>query len=311
MFETILASVLAIARAIAPDLAMIVLGVGLARVAPLRWQALFDRITYRYFFPTMLFVYASGRAVTLEELASLGGVSWLVQLGALGLGLLARPWGPAKAVDYGGAWQTVWRFNTALGFVAAPILAPGALALIAVIVGAAVPMSNVLAVLVLARGKDVSYLRLLREVVTNPFLLASAGGVAFGSFGLHIPAPLDQGLGVVASVALPMTLVSVGLAIDPRAVLRLDRFAAAIHAIKLVASPVAVLGVGLALGAQSLSLSALLVFAALPTATASLVQAARYGADRTLVAGVVAQSTVLGCLTLPLWIAAAQMVAMK
>ncbi len=290
---------------------MIVLGVILARFVALHWQARFERITYRLFFPIMLFVYASGRAVTLEELASLGGITCLVQFCALGLGLLARPLGPQRGLDFAGAWQTVWRFNTALGFVAAPILAPGATALVAVVVGVGVPVSNMLAVLVLARGKDasgtvVSGWRLIREVLTNPFLLASAGGVAFGSAGLIVPAPLDQGLDLTASIALPMTLVAVGLAIDPKAVLRVDRFAAAIHSIKLLASPAAVAAAGALLGAQGLTLAVLIVFAALPTATASLVQAARYGADRALVAGMVAQSTVFGCVTLPVWIALAQ-----
>jgi malonate transporter and related proteins len=46
----------------------------------------------------------------------------------------------------------------------------------------------------------------------------------------------------------------------------------------------------------------LTIFAALPTASAAHVLASAYGADRENVATLIAQSTLLGCLTLPFWL---------
>jgi malonate transporter len=48
----------------------------------------------------------------------------------------------------------------------------------------------------------------------------------------------------------------------------------------------------------------LVLFAALPTASAAHVLAAGFGADRELSATSVAQSTLLSALTLPLWLTA-------
>jgi malonate transporter len=51
----------------------------------------------------------------------------------------------------------------------------------------------------------------------------------------------------------------------------------------------------------------LVVFAALPTASAAHVLAAGFGASRELVATLVAQSTLLGAVTLPIWITIAEL----
>ena len=49
-------------------------------------------------------------------------------------------------------------------------------------------------------------------------------------------------------------------------------------------------------------IATLLVFAALPTASAAHVLASAFGADRERVATIIAQSTLLSGITLPLWI---------
>jgi predicted permease len=93
----------------------------------------------------------------------------------------------------------------------------------------------------------------------------------------------------------------VGATIDWRALLSLTRFTAGLAGIKLLALPAAA-----ALAAPLLSpahATLAIAFAALPTATASHVMAAGFGADRAAAATVVAQSTLLACITLPLWLA--------
>lgn len=51
----------------------------------------------------------------------------------------------------------------------------------------------------------------------------------------------------------------------------------------------------------------LVLFAALPTASAAHVLAAGFGANRELVATLIAQSTLLSAATLPLWILAMEL----
>jgi len=49
----------------------------------------------------------------------------------------------------------------------------------------------------------------------------------------------------------------------------------------------------------------MIVFAALPTASAAHILAGAFGADRRAPFMLIAQSTLLSCITLPLWIAVA------
>ena len=84
-----------------------------------------------------------------------------------------------------------------------------------------------------------------------------------------------------------------------------EPFALSLHAIRLLILPAVVWTTATLVGAGGLLPATLLVFAALPTATAAHVLAARYGADRRRVALLVMQSSLLGLVTLPLWTALA------
>jgi len=89
---------------------------------------------------------------------------------------------------------------------------------------------------------------------------------------------------------------------DWRALGRMDAFSAVLVGVKLLLLPAATLGVCLLLGTDPGLAQVLTMFAALPTASAAHVLASAFGADRMRAATVVAQSTLLSALTLPLWI---------
>lgn len=108
----------------------------------------------------------------------------------------------------------------------------------------------------------------------------------------------------LGQAAVPMALLSISASVNWRALARMDRFEAALNAIKLLFLPGATLTGTTLLGLGHGPSLTLTVFAALPTASAAHVLASAYGADRERVATVIAQSTVLGCVTLPLWLMA-------
>jgi len=73
-----------------------------------------------------------------------------------------------------------------------------------------------------------------------------------------------------------------------------------------VALPLIVTCAALVMGATGPLVGVLIVFAALPTASAAHVLAAGFGANRELVATLVAQSTLLSAFSLPIWIGIAE-----
>lgn len=294
----------AILNGLFPSFLMVALGgVVRKRLAPAGWQGL-DRLNFEILFPALIFAAASSRPLALSDLLAVGPAVWAILATALGLGWLTRPLGPARFLDFAGVWQTTWRFNTALGFVAVETLSRGGAAILAVSVGLAIPVANIFAVSALSRGNALGVVETLRRILLNPFLLASLGGVAVGLSGLTIPAPVLAPIKMLAQAAIPVALISIGATMNWGALARLTPFSASLVAIRLLIVPALTFAACLGFGTDPALASVLVLFAALPTASAAHVLASAFGADRELVATAIAQSTLIAALTLPLWIAA-------
>jgi len=253
-------------------------------------------------FPALLFFAASGRPIAVADLGRIGPAVWSILALALGLGLLARRFGPEKFLDFAGAWQTAWRFNTAIAFVALPSIGKELTGQMAVAIGMAVPVANVLAVSALSRGGSLSLPQTALKIALNPFLLASVAGVAVGLSGYKIPAPVLAPAEMLAHAAIPIALLSIGATMNWQALARLDRFNGYLCLVRLVLVPAVTLAACLLLRTDPGLSAVLVLFAALPTASAAHVLASAFGADRALAATLIAQSTLLSAITLPLWI---------
>ena len=285
---------------------MVILG-GLLRkrLSENAWQGL-DKLNFEILFPALLFVAASGRPIAVSQILTVAPLAWSILVAGLGLGYWARRFGPERFLDFAGCWQTAYRFNTAIGFIAVGALANGDLAIFAVAVGLAVPVANVFAVAGLSRGGQLGFWGTLRKVALNPFLVASLSGVLVALSGFQIPAPVLAPLEMLAQAALPIALISIGATMNWGALAKLDRFTGLLNATRLMALPALATMVALVLGASGPLVQVMVVFAALPTASAAHVLAAGFNANREIVATLIAQSTLLAAITLPLWIAVAQ-----
>ncbi|WP_293574679.1 AEC family transporter [Phaeobacter sp.] len=285
-----------------PSFLMVALG-GLLRrrLSPEAWQGL-DRLNFEALFPALLFFAACNRPIAVGDLGRIGPAVWGVMLLALALGLVARRFGPERFLDFAGGWQTAWRFNTAIAFVAVQTLSPDLTGQMAVAIGMAVPVANVLAVSALSRGGHLSFGQTLRKVALNPFLLASVAGVAVGLSGYKLPDPILAPAEMLAQAAIPIALLSIGATMNWRALARLDLFNGYLCLVRLVLVPFGALGLCLLLPVQPDLAAVLVLFAALPTASAAHVLASAFGADRELAATLIAQSTLLSAVTLPLWV---------
>lgn len=284
-----------------PSFLMVVLG-GLLRGRLSRdaWQGL-DKLNFEVLFPALIFVAASSRPIAVVDILRIGPAVWAILFTGLALGYLARRFGPERFVDFAGAWQTAWRFNTAMAFVAVATLSAPPIGELAVAVGLAIPMANLLAVSALSRGSG-SLGQTLKRIATNPFLIASISGVIVGLTGLAIPTPIMAPLEMLSRAAIPVALISVGATMNWGALARLDRFSGIICSTKLIALPALTFATCKIFSVDPAIARTLTLFAAMPTASAAHVLAGGFGADRRLAATLVAQSTLLAALTLPPWI---------
>jgi len=287
--------------ALAPDFALILFGWVLSRwFAATVWQGI-DRLSYYVLYPALIFHAAAARPVAPGDALLLGLAAAGVLSAGLALGLLTRRLRTDTPVNVGARLQNAYRFNTALGFVAIGVLPASAASVLAILVGCAIPLANVFAVIGLTRGQRMSRARLAGEVLTNPFLLASLAGLIVALSRGGLPGPVDAFSARLAQAALPLVLLSIGAALAGARLWPLDRQAVALHAIRLLALPAIVWATAAVFALQGVAVATVLLFAALPTASAAHVLAARYGADRAAVAVLVTQSSLLGLLSLPLW----------
>lgn len=289
-----------------PSVVLVLIG-GLVRnrLSQTAWQGV-DRLNFEILFPALLFTAASARPIDPGDLL----VMWPLVCAVLGLGVMlswfARPYGPERFLDFAGCWQTAWRFNTALGFVVVSALPSADIGLYAIAIGLGIPLVNIMAIAALSRGTGLSALMVVRKVALNPFLLGALAGVLVGITQIPIPELVMSPVQMLGAAAIPVALISVGASLNWSSLGQMDGFARLIVTIKLIVLPLAVTLVALVFDLSHPVVPVLIIFAALPPATAAHVLAAGFGADKLRPATLVAQATLLSAATLPIWMIVAE-----
>ena len=293
------------ALALLPDFALILLGASLRRVLHLGdhfWSGL-EKLVYYVLFPALLF---NGLVKTRIDWAAAGPLLAVV-MGAMATGMVlgygARMF-RLTPMSFASQYQCAFRFNSYIGLAVAGKLygVPG-IAAMAIVVGVMVPPANMAAVWMLARHGEAS---VWRELVKNPLILATLAGVAANVVGFQSPEVLQQFLGRLGEAAIALGLLAVGAGLrSAGAKVGAGAAAAAgyLLAVKLIAMPLAALGLIRWFGLTGVYAGVALVFAALPTASSAYILAQRMGGDGPRVAWLISVSTVLGMLTLPFWLA--------
>jgi len=301
------------AALVLPEFALILLGVLLRRWAwrsPDFWVEL-ERLVYYVLFPVLLL-----RPTLTADLAAAGtGGVLLAAVGATVAGALLGAvirWLPGiSRTAAASGWQTAFRFNTFIALALVDHRGMAALALMGVVVGVSVPLVNVLAVTALARSTAGGAgggpgAGVLSALARNPLILATLLGLAGNVAGLTLPSPVDATLSRIAAAAVPLGLLAVGAALRVGGMRRGQWLVASyLGAVKLLAVPAAALGLCALLGVDDEQRFVVLAFAAVPSAPAAYVLAARMGGDGTFVAAQVSAVTSAALLTLPLWLAVA------
>ena len=280
------------------------------------WKTL-DWICYWVLNPALLFTSAAKKPLTFDLVIENGFWVWLIMITGLIIAVLIRPWMKLPAVEFTSRWQTAWRFNSVVGLAATSLISPDALQVMAIFIGASVPLANLLAVtaLVMASGQRERnwFKNCLLSVAFNPFFLASAGGLLFSltlrsHAGFMTNSVIDISfsfLELLSQAAIPLSLVAVGTAVIWKSLLKFDVLSLYLHVIKLFVLPALAFGASILFGISSVTAGAFIVFASLPTSASAHVLGSAYGARREPTALIVSQSTIFACLTLPFWMTVA------
>ncbi len=286
-----------------PDFLLIALGVALARSRAFDagfWSGL-ERLVYFVLFPALLF---RSLAISPRGLADAGALA-LVGLGftlaGMLLSALAQPLFRLPQPTFAACFQCGFRFNTYVALAAAARLGGAdATATMSLLIGILVPVVNVAAVTMLARGQGT---RVVVEIVRNPLVVACVLGIGWNALHLPLPALPAHILELLAAAALPLGLLAVG------AGLRLSRTTLPLpavawwSAVKLVAVPAVAVLLAHALGLAPLERQAAVTLAAVSTAPSAYILAMQMNGTGAPVALLISSGTLIAAFTLPLWIA--------
>ncbi len=286
-----------------PDFLLILLGFVLCHRTALNrpvWDAA-ERLVYYLLFPVLLFNSILKSPLQPAQTLSLAAAA----LGVVGTGvLLAYAIGRWPGVDarlHASGAQTAFRFNSFIALALAERLGgPQGLAWVALCIALCVPLCNVAAVWPLARHGGHSY---GRELLRNPLILSTVAGLIANLAGLRFPDAVATTLQRIGLAALPLGLMAAGAGLRFGGLKAAPGLAAAFMTVRHAVLPALAIGLTAALALPPDQRMIIVLFAALPTASSAYVLAARMGGDGGYVAGLVTLSTLLGMVSVPLWLA--------
>ena len=295
------------AELLAPDFSLILLGFLLCRYTALNravWEQA-EKLVFFVFFPVLLFHSIVKSPLDLSATSGLimGGLTLAASGIAMTYVLPYLPWLGARLDrrEHAACAQIGFRFNSFIALAMAERLAgPEGLLLIAVLIGVCVPIFNMAAIWPMARHSQTNF---GRELVRNPFIIATVSGLLANLLGFHIPSWLEPSVSRIGAGSLALGLMAAGAGMRLGSMKEAKALSVAVLLIKHMLLPLVALFLSHALGLSKAQTLVLLAFSALPTAPTAYVLAARMGYNGPLVAGLVTLSTLLGLLSLPFAIA--------
>ena len=296
---------MSIALLIVPDFLLVALGWILHHKLGFKREffAGCERLTYYVLFPALLISSILRTPISLGNAATLLQGTMMILVSGMALAWLAVPVLKPTSMAHASTAQCAWRFNTYIAYIALALSAslggPAGQTVMALIVGFAVPVANLGAVYALARHSGGN---LFGELLRNPLVVATVIALVGNFAGIQLPGPIDTVMSRLGAAAIALGIICVGAALSWQGGKGNGLLVGWMVAIKLIALPLVALGVVWLLSPSKLEGQMLVLFAALPCASAAYVLAMRMGGDGRLVALIVSLGTLMSVATLPLWL---------
>ncbi|MBN8431438.1 AEC family transporter [Microbulbifer salipaludis] len=292
----------------APIFLTLLVGYGLARVKLLSESFVDDasRLVFLVTLPALLFFNIFGSDARL-------GDEWPLLLAGLIGTVLTVPlaWLAARSLAHGDRSAFIQgAFRGNLGIIglawAANAYGASGLAQAALLMAVITIFYNIAAVALFAvysQKAKFSWIKLGKDILRNPLIVAIVLALLAKSVGLRLPEMIVQTGDYLASVTLPLALLCIGASLDLSMLRRSSFGAFAASGFKLLVVPVILVGVGLLFGLHGQGLAILFLLAAAPTASASFIMARALGGNSQLAANIIAISTLFSVVTASLGLA--------
>ena len=174
----------------------------------------------------------------------------------------------------------------------------------------AVPLYNIFSVLVLtfesneaeSLNKKEKIKQAFINIAKNPIIISILLGLIVGLNGIDFPELIDKTVNSVSQMATPLALITIGAGFEGRKALAKMKPTIAAAMIKLVIQPLLFLPVAAWMGFAGEKIIAILIMLSSPTTPSCYIMAKSMHNDEVLTASVVGVTTLLGAVTLTMWI---------
>ncbi len=165
-----------------------------------------------------------------------------------------------------------------------------------------VPVYNISAVTTLLVSQHQmnfkSFLNVLKQIGTNPLIIACVSGIAYASIFDSLPITIGRSFNALGQVALPMALIGIGATLIEEKLYGKIKFAIIAAAIKTTIAPLSGLLTIPLLGLSDNNAKMAMIFLACPTAISSYVLADQLGSDKRTASMIVILSTLFSLISL-------------
>ena len=301
-----------LAGTILPIFAIILTGwlAGATGYIPRTLAAPLMRFAYYVAMPALVFLTIADESLHAlldwRFLGAFGGGSLICFAAVMMFVRVARGAGVGKSAMLAAA---VSMTNT--GFVALPILKtlygqPGVLAAaIATVFVGAIMFPILVLLLEIGRydtSRSIQTTALIRQIATNPVILATIFGLLWSIPGSKLPGPVASCLTILGEALTPCALFAIGLDLTIDELRERVGLYALLTALKLAVMPLVVYALCLAVDLDRTATIAAVVCSAVPTAKSAYVLAVEYDVEKTVVGAVISMTTLFSVVTLLGWL---------
>ena len=170
-----------------------------------------------------------------------------------------------------------------------------------------IPLYNILAVIILTytnidKSSKVSVTRVLRNITSNPLIIAIIFGAIASQIGINLPTFALRTMGYFEAVATPLALITIGASFSlGKATANLGASLLACL-LKLVIIPLSVVSLAIFLGFNNEDVLLIYLLFGVPTATVSYIMTTAMNGDSDLSSNIIMITTILSNFTMTLFI---------
>ena len=261
-----------------------------------------NKLVFRLFLPVLLF--NNIRTMDVRSAPGPGFAAYLF-LGVLGIWLLAQYLVPRFVHDprkQGVMVQGIFRTNFAI--LGIPLMeamfGQSGMAAVTLALPVVIPLNNVLAVVSLAScsGQKPSAKKLLRDILTNPLIVASALGGLVLLLRIQLPSVVEKVCSQIGGIASPLSLLVLGASLRWQGVKDNRRELCWTVLLKQAVIPFVMLALAVLLGFRNEELGVMVILFGAPVAVSSYPMAEAMGGDGPLAASQVVLTTIFSMGTL-------------